>query len=291
MNKKILKEMIKSELREFLEDTGKLCVVLMGLPAAGKSTWINNEGSSYIPGFTGYSVTNSDSQVQALQYDTAMLHYQHLLKVAPDEEHDSEVGFGEFVGNTAYTSNRGQIITFPFDFNWWLQNKDGGSANFYKLLYKPFYASYFDIRDIAKEYEKDLFQTKVQKAGKLLVIDTVAARPPKILRRLKKTRQEGYHNVIVYLEINPELAVARDKWREKNVGRGVGAKVIENYAKLMKGAYKTYQKDGKASDGLIDRLMYFKWNPSGDSPIKGVWIKKEDNRYSLKRKISKMKEK
>ena len=91
--------MIKSELREFLEDTGKLCVVLMGLPAAGKSTWINNEGSSYIPGFTGYNVTNSDSQVMALQYDTAMLHYQHLLKVAPDEERSSERGFGEFIGN------------------------------------------------------------------------------------------------------------------------------------------------------------------------------------------------
>ena len=70
----------------------------------------------------------------------------------------------------------------------------------------------------------------------------------------------------------------------------MGAKVIENYAKLMKGAYKTYQKDGKSPEGLIDRLMYFKWNPSGDSPIKGVWIKKEDNRYSLKRKIKKMKE-
>ncbi len=282
--------MIKSELREFLEDTGKLCVVLMGLPAAGKSTWINNEGSSYIPGFTGYNVTNSDSQVMALQYDTAMLHYQHLLKVAPDEERSSERGFGEFVGNSAYTSNRGKIVTFPFDFNWWLQNKDKGSNNFYKLLYKPFYASYFDIRDIAKEYEKDLFQTKVHKAGKLLVIDTVASKPPKILRRLKQTRSEGYHNIIVYLEINPELAVARDKWREKNVGRGVGAKVIENYAKLMSGAYKIYDKEGKKSDGLIDRLMYFKWIPSGNSPIKGVWKKREDNRYSIKRKLNKLRD-
>ena len=79
---KLLKEIIKIELREYLEDTGKLCVVLMGLPAAGKSTWINNEAKSYIQGFTGYNVTNSDSQVQALQYDTAMLHYKHLLKTS-----------------------------------------------------------------------------------------------------------------------------------------------------------------------------------------------------------------
>jgi len=290
MNKKILKEMIKSELREFLEDTGKLCVVLMGLPAAGKSTWINNEGSSYIPGFTGYNVTNSDSQVMALQYDTAMLHYQHLLKVAPDEERSSERGFGEFVGNSAYTSNRGKIVTFPFDFNWWLQNKDKGSNNFYKLLYKPFYASFFDIRDIAKEYEKDLFKTKVHKAGKLLVIDTVASKPPKILRRLKQTREEGYHYIIVYLEINSELAVARDKWREKNVGRGVGAKIIENYAKLMSGAYKVYAKEGKNDSGLVDRLMYFKWFPAGTSPIKGVWKKLEDKRYSIKRKLDKLRD-
>ena len=291
MLKKLIREMVKTELREFLEDTGKLCVVLMGLPAAGKSTWINNEGSSYIPGFTGYNVTNSDSQVMALQYDTAMLHYNHLLKVAPDEERSSERGFGEFVKTTAYTSNRGKIVTFPFDFNWWLMNKDKGSNNFYKLLYKPFYASFFDIRDLAKEYEKDLFQTKVHKAGKLLVIDTVASRPPKIMRRLKQTRKEGYHNIIVYLEINPELAVARDKWREKNVGRGVGAKIIDNYAKNMSSAYKFYSNDGKDMNGLVDRLMYFKWYPAGTSPIKGVWKKKEDNRYSLKRKLKRMKTK
>jgi hypothetical protein len=236
-------------------------------------------------------VTNSDSQVQALQYDTAMLHYRHLLKQSPDESRISEKHFQEFIHNTAYTSNRGKIITFPYDYGWWLQNKDKGSNNFYKQLYKPFYASYFDIRDIAKEYEKDLFKTKIHKAGKLLVIDTVAARPPKILRRLKQTREEGYHNIIVYLEINPELAVARDKWREKNVGRGVGAKIIENYAKLMSGAYKVYATEGKDDSGLVDRLMYFKWFPAGTSPIKGVWKKLEDKRYSIKRKLKKLREK
>ena len=288
---KLLKEIIKIELREYLEDTGKLCVVLMGLPAAGKSTWINNEAKSYIPGFTGYNVTNSDSQVQALQYDTAMLHYKHLLKQSPDDSNKSEKRFQEFIHNTAYTSNRGKIITFPYDYGWWLGNKDKGSNNFYKQLYKPFYASYFDIRDIAKEYEKDLFKTKVHKAGKLLVIDTVASKPPKILRRLKQTREEGYHNIIVYLEINPELAVARDKWREKNVGRGVGAKIIENYAKLMSGAYKVYATEGKDDSGLVDRLMYFKWFPAGTSPIKGVWKKLEDKRYSIKRKLKKLREK
>ena len=291
MLRKLLKEIIKIELREFLEDTGKLCVVLMGLPAAGKSTWINNEAKTYIPGFTGYSVTNSDAQVQALQYDTAMLHYKHLLKQSPDDSNKSEKRFQEFIHNTAYTSNRGKIITFPYDYGWWLQNKDKGSNNFYKQLYKPFYASYFDIRDIAKEYEKDLFKTKVHKAGKLLVIDTVASKPPKILRRLKQTREEGYHNIIVYLEINSELAVARDKWREKNVGRGVGAKIIENYAKLMSGAYKVYAKEGKDDSGLVDRLMYFKWFPAGTSPIKGVWKKLEDKRYSIKRKLKKLREK
>ncbi len=290
MLKKLLREMVRTELREYLEDTGKLCVVLMGLPAAGKSTWINKEGNSWIPGFKGYNVVNSDAQVMALQYDTAMLHYKHLLKQSPDESSTSERRFKEFIVNTEYSSNRGKIVTFPKDFSWWLENKDKGSNVFYKQLYKDFYASFFDIRDLAKEYDKGLFQDKVHSAGKLLVIDTVASKPPKILRRLKKTRQEGYHNIIVYLDINPELAVARDVYREKFVGRGVGAKVIENYAKLMNGAYKVYEKEGKQNDGLVDRLMYFKWFPSGTSPIKGVWKKQEDNRYSIKRKLKKIKD-
>ena len=93
------------------------------------------------------------------------------------------------------------------------------------------------------------------------------------------------------MEINSELAVARDKWREKNVGRGVGAKIIENYAKLMSGAYKVYATEGKDDSGLVDRLMYFKWFPAGTSPIKGVWKKLEDKRYSIKRKLKKLREK
>ena len=286
MLRKLLKEIIKIELQEFHEDTGKLCVVLMGLPAAGKSTWINNEAKTYIPGFTGYSVTNSDAQVQALQYDTAMLHYNHLIK-----EIDSERRFQEFILQTTYTSNRGKQISLPVDYGWWEENKSKGASWYYKQLYKSYYASYFDIRDIAKKYEKDLFNTKIHKAGKLLVIDTVASKPPKILGRLKKTRQQGYHNIIVYLEIQSDLAVARDKWREKNKGRGVGASIIDNYAKNMSSAYKVYKTEGKDDSGLVDRLMYFKWYPAGASPIKGVWKKLEDNRYSIKRKIRKLREK
>jgi hypothetical protein len=286
MLRKLLKEIIKIELREFLEDTGKLCVVLMGLPAAGKSTWINNEAKTYIPGFTGYSVTNSDAQVQALQYDTAMLHYQHLMK-----EISSERSFQEFILQTTYTSNRGKQISLPVDYGWWEENKSRGASWYYKQLYKSYYASYFDIRDIAKKYEKDLFNTKVHKAGNILVIDTVASKPPKILGRLKQTRKEGYHNIIVYLEIQSDLAVARDKWREKNVGRGVGASIIDNYAKNMSSAYRVYAKEGKDDSGLVDRLMYFKWFPAGTSPIKGVWKKIEDKRYSIKRKLKKLREK
>jgi hypothetical protein len=37
--------------------------------------------------------------------------------------------------------------------------------------------------------------------------------------------------------------------------------------------------------------MYFKWHPTGTSPIKGVWKKLEDNRYSIKRKLKKLREK
>ena len=59
----------------------------------------------------------------------------------------------------------------------------------------------------------------------------------------------------------------------------------------MSSAYKFYAKDGKDINGLVDRLMYFRWFPAGTSPIKGVWKKKEDNRYSLKRKLKRMKTK
>jgi len=282
--RELIRELINEVLNEFKEDIGKQCIVLMGLPGAGKSTFINNEITRYIPGFSGYKVTNSDKQVLAAQYETAKKHFNWLEK-SKGSPQDIDL----FVKQTQYKDNDGKKVVFPLTFEWWQMNGKKGLRYFYKSFYRPYYATYFDIRDLAKSKEKDLFKTKIVSAGNILIIDTVGAKSDKMLARLEKTKEKGFHNTIICLHISPELAIQRDQWRKEHEGRSVGVPIIVNYAKEMSNAFHNYVADGQKDDGVVDRLLYFKWEPSGKSPIKGTWVKKDDYRFALKRRLKKMK--
>lgn len=247
--------------------------------ASGKSTFINGEIKKYIPRFSGYKVSNSDSQVMAAQYHYAKSHYEWLLKNIKDKK-----DVIKFIYDSQYVDNDGKTKKIPLTYNWWVINKDKGMKNFYKVFYKLYYATYFDIRDLAQSKEKQLFNTKIIESGDFLIIDTVAAKFKKIIDRLKITRENNFNNTIIYLDIDAELAVERDAWRKENMGRGVGESVIRNYAKDMSVAYNNYEIEGSKLNGVVDRLMHFIWIPQGDSPIKGKWQLVKDNKYFLRRK-------
>ena len=284
--RELIRELINEVLLEFKEDIGKQCIVLMGLPAAGKSTFINDDAKKYISGFSGYKVTNSDAQVMAAQYQTATNHFNWLKKNIK-----SSVDIIKFVESSQYVDNNGTVVKIPLTYDWWQTNEGKGIKNFYRLFYKSFYATYFDIRDLAQTKEKQLFQTKVITAGNLLIIDTVGSKSAKILDRLQKTREHNYTNTIIYLEIDVDLALQRDAWRKDHSGRSVGIPIIVNYAKSMDSAYNDYKSEGNKDNGVVDRLMHFQWKPAGNSPIKGAWILKKDDRFSLKRRLQTLKQK
>lgn len=284
--RELIRELIQEVLLEFKEDIGKQCIVLMGLPGAGKSTFINTEIKRYIPGFSGYKVTNSDAQVLAAQFETAKSHFNWLKK---DVKKQKDIDL--FVKESEYKDNDGKKVKIPLTFDWWIKNSGKGVKTYYKTFYKPYYATYFDIRDLAKAREKDLFKTKITTAGNILIIDTVAAYPDKMLKRLEKTKEAGYYNTIICLHISSELAIQRDAWRKTHEGRSVGVPIIVKYGQEMSNAFHSYVAEGQKDEGVVDRLLYFKWSPSGNSPVKGTWVKKDDYRFALKRRLKKMKEK
>lgn len=341
-------------LLEFLGDIKKQAVVMMGLPAAGKSTFIKREAQKYIPGFKGYSSVNSDVQLARLQYDLAREHYDRLSQAKSRKEFDLlKHGF-------AYKTGMNSIKLLPWEWEEWRSRmsllnpqlvlrkqeinrkiqkraqaligrttKDGayvdylraiiankpedaktlmdpksdsyndaeeahqdlwgkpdkrmGFNEYWKAAYKPFYATYFDIRMLAKKYDKALFQDKVIKSGNLFIIDTVAAKPASIFARLTKTKAQGFQNTIIYLEIDAEFAIARDAYRGSSEGRTVGPEVIMGYASNMERAFKTYKAEGAKPDGIVDRLLHFTWS-GNEIPSSGTWVNKADFRYDLERK-------
>jgi predicted kinase len=271
-------------LSEFKGDTKKQLVVMMGLPAAGKSTFIKTGGiNKYIPGFKGYKVTNSDTQLARIQHDAALIDFKRLSRVKDDAE------WTKVLKQAEITDNDGRKRQIPFTWDEFRRIKNFGE--YYKLAYKPYYSVYFDLRDIASKFDKELFNDKIVKAGNILVIDTVAAKPDKIFKRLAAAKKEGFQNNIFYLEVDPKLCVARDAYRGETEGRTVGKKVIFDYAKKMDSAFRAYISSCGKSDGLVDRLYHFKWHPSGDSPIKGSWSLEKESKCDVARSLASLRDK
>ena len=156
-------------LNEFEADLKKQCIVLMGLPGAGKSTFINLDLPKYFSGFSGYKVSNSDKQLTKHQCQVAQRHYHWLTQVETEDELD------EFAINATYTSNQGKEVEHPVTWKWWTSNKDKGFEPFYKAFKSLYYVNYYDIRDYAKLDANSNWGTKVINAGDYLVIDTTAS--------------------------------------------------------------------------------------------------------------------
>jgi len=265
---------------EFKEDLMKQCVVLMGLPAAGKSTFINNEVQRYISSFAGYKVSASDIQVIAAQYQHAKNQYNWMTDNIKSNE-----DLNKFINDSKYINNNDTEVRMPITYEWWENNKNKGLRYFYKTFYKGFYSTYFDIRDAAQSLTTKMFDTKIVEAGNLLVIDTTATHSNSIIQKLVRTKQNKFNNTVIYLDIDVNLAIERDVWRKNTQGRGVGENVILNYATQMDKAYNDYKSEGQKSDGVVDRLMHFKWESTGSSPIKGTWKLINDYKFFLKRKL------
>jgi len=140
------------------------------------------------------------------------------------------------------------------------------------------------LRAFAKAAEDVNFGTKVKQAGNYLIIDTTGVNVSQILSRLEKAKAEGFHTNIILLDINVDYSIARDKYRGSSGGREVGPNVIKSYPAKLEAAYKKYLSDGKKDDGIVDRLLKFKWIGQAD-PRKGSWKKEQDHRFSLKRTL------
>jgi hypothetical protein len=273
--RELIEELEDIPLDEMAFDNQKQGIVLMGLPAAGKSTFIRSGAlAKIVPRAKSFSVTNSDSQVKALQYKRAQADY-NLLKNTPESKFDSTVD------GMRYRANSGSDIKLDLTYDEFQAYK--GVKSFYNAKNKDFYGSYFDIRDLAKERNEKLLQDKVSKGSGVVVLDTVASKPAKIKRWVDKLKARGFGITLVYLDINPELSVVRDDYRGKTEGRSVGRGVIMGYAKMMDSAFNVYKKETIKPDGFIDRVFKYRWEPKGDSPIKGTWKLVYNNRGDIAR--------
>lgn len=253
----------------FKEDMAPQIILLMGLPAAGKSTFVKKSLSKYynhrIPHVGGFQVLNSDVQLRRMQFERARRDYETLRGVDP-------VQWARYAAKMQYQSNDGSAVDFdltPEEFQS-LKFKD-----FWQRMYRPYYATYFGDRAKAKKATDELALKKIAK-GDVVIIDSTGADSAKMLGYFEQGGAKGFTCSVVYLEINPDISIARDQYRGATEGRSVGAAVIRGYEPKLKAAYQVYR-----NSPLVDRMLHFRWVPAGPKEVvKGQYkLVNETKRY------------
>jgi len=261
------------KVQAFKEDMAPQMILLMGLPAAGKSTFVKTNLIKFynhrMPHLTSMQVLNSDVQLRRMQYERAREDFDRLQGLEKD-------AYEAVTKDMRYESNEGKEITFtlPYEQFVGMQFND-----FFKRMYKEYYATFFGDRGKAKKSTDELALKKI-KGGDVVILDSVGTTTDKMLKYFEIGKKQGYTTSVVFLEIDPDISIARDLYRGQTEGRSVGEGVIRSYEPKLKPAWQTYFKSP-----MVDRLLHFRWIPASPTDVvKGKYkLVKDLKRYGAGR--------
>jgi len=251
------------KVRSFKEDNAPQAIVLMGLPAAGKSTFINTVLRKFyptLPHVKGFKVLNSDSQLKKTQYVRAKSDFELLKDL-------DEKAFKNKISEMTYKSNDGAHVKLPMTYEKFQTLKK--LNDYWNATYKTYYASYFGERAQAQHDTQELTDKKFS-GGDVVIVDTTGQAVDKYLKMFERTKAQGYTNSVVFLHLPVEFAIARDNYRGETEGRSVGENVINSINGKLPSAYQK-MKGSK----LVDRYLKFNWD---GTVIKGQFNKAEDKK-------------
>jgi len=265
------------EVRAFTEDMAPQMILLMGLPAAGKSTFVNTQLTKYyqhrMPHRGAFKVINSDVQLRRFQYERAIDDFKTLKQIDDEDE------WVKRTASMSYKSNDGAMIDFKLPHDQFVKMK--GADVFWRKMYKSYYATYFGERAKAKKSADELADMKLGE-GDVVIIDSTGVNTSKMLGYFKQGKTTGYTTSIVWLEIDPDYSVARDAYRGETEGRSVGEDVIRSYVPKIASAYKMYLGENQ----LVDRILHFRWQ---GEVVKGQYkLIRDLKRYPRKEKTKKV---
>ena len=282
-------------LQQFLEsymlnehniDSAPQLIFLIGLPAAGKSTFINMTLPKYFPTIKGSRRANikrkmvssrlSDSDVQLHKHQKfAAMDFVNTIRGKSKEEFDTIKSELEQKYNSVDAQkDLGVQFKISTDWNWVESHKDLSdgkfTSEFLKDFFKKDWAINFAVRPAAKKDHKinELIKTQLEPelpAGMEnfndndLVVPTTGSELNKLTRVIEHATDK-YAVSVVYLDMPTEVAVEKDEGRRKESGRGVGRKLIESMADGIKNTWDYLSRGGFKKEGMY-KLLHFKWVP------------------------------
>lgn len=263
------------QVNEHLIDSAPQMIFIMGLPASGKSTFINKSLPKYFPSLGQARTLDSDIQLHKRQKESAMTFAEEIYNAADEESFDRIRTQAMDIFN-ASPAQQMLNISFNITTTWeWVQaHKDMSFSKFKGAFLKEFFskdwAVNFAVRPIAKQDMKELTQMKLNPDelegmetynGNDVVIPIVGDDVDSFQKRIK-IASERFAISIVYLDIPTETSVEKDEGRRQHTGRGVGRKLIESMAEGVHATWNYLSRGGFKREGIY-KMYHFKYVPDG----------------------------
>lgn len=261
------------QVNEHLIDSAPQMIFIMGLPASGKSTFINKSLPKYFPSLGQARTLDSDIQLHKRQKESAMAFAEEIYK-ASDAEQFAKIRSQAMEIFNASPAQKMLGINFNINTDWdWVQSRKGDSFGkfkgaFLKDFFSKDWAINFAVRPVAKQDMKELTQMKLNPDelegmetynGNDVVVPIVGDDIDSFQKRIK-IASDRFAISIVYLDIPIETSVEKDEGRRQHTGRGVGRKLIES---MTEGVHKTWNylsRGGFKREGIY-KMYHFKYVP------------------------------
>ena len=283
-----LKYYLESMLVEHNVDSAPQLILVIGLPAAGKSTFINNTIPKYFPSIKGTRrqtarrkmvssrLSDSDVQLHKHQKKAAMDFITSIYGADEDTFYNKVRETEDMYNNMSAQKSLGVEFKISTDYNWVKQHNNLSinkfRDSFLKDFFKKDWAVNFAVRPMGKEDHTINELIKINLDPEMvntpsfnnndIVIPTTGSELEKITRVTSKASSQ-YAVSIVYLDMPTEVAVEKDEGRRKKEGRGVGGTLIRSMAKGIQDTWDYLSKGGFKKEGIY-KLLHFKWVPDND---------------------------
>lgn len=283
-----LQYFLESLINEHNIDSAPQLIFIIGLPAAGKSTFINMTLPKYFPSIqdtrrksakkrmVSARISDSDIQLHKHQKFAAMGFVDAIRNGDEGAFNELKSRLERDYNETDAQKDLGVKFKISTDWKWVEAHKDLSDGQFKTAFLKDFFkkdwAINFAVRPAAKGDHKinELIKTQLEPelpAGMEnfndndLVVPTTGSELRKLTNVISQATDK-YAISVVYLDMPTEEAVKKDEGRRKESGRGVGRKLIESMADGIKNTWDYLSRGGFKNEGMY-KLLHFKWVPDG----------------------------
>ena len=257
------------QINEHLIDSAPQMIFIMGLPASGKSTFVEKTLPKIFPSVGQVRTLDSDIQLHKRQKESAMAFAEEIYNAADEDTFERAK---QTIIDTFNASPAQKMLGIEFkistDWQWVQDHKDMNFGKFKAAFLKEFFskdwAVNFAVRPVAKADMKEITDMKLRPEeyegmeiynSNDVAVPIVGDDIDSFQKRIR-IASDKFVVSIVYLDIPTEVSVEKDEGRRRNTGRGVGRKLIESMAEGVDATWKYLSRGGFKQEGIYKMYHY-----------------------------------